>query len=162
MMKKLRSLLMAVLMIMSLSACGGEAEQEERLFETGDVQALVDAGVFSEELEELDADVAFALYHLGDYGLEREDLLEAAVVRSAGATCEEAAVLIFGTDDAKLPAQAQKALEDYIDSQVENNEDYRPDEIPKLEQAIVECRQGHVVLVVANNAEKAGEILEMN
>ena len=161
-MKKVLSMMLAAALALSLCACGGEPEQGERLFETGDVQTLVDAGVFSEELEMLDADVAFALYHLGDYGLEREDLVEAAVVRSAGATCEEAAVLIFGTEDDELLEQAEQALEDYVDSQVDSNESYRPNEIPKLENAIVERRQGHMILVVANDAAKAREVLELN
>ena len=70
-MKKVFSLLLALVCILSLTACGGRGGQ----YEIGDVQAMADAGAFSEELEELDGDVAFsALYRLGDYGLEREDL----------------------------------------------------------------------------------------
>lgn len=159
-MKRVFSLILAAMMAIALTACGNAAEEQNRGFETGDVQTLVEAGVFSEELEELDADVAFALYHLGDYGLEREALIEAAVVRSAGATCEEAAVLIFADENAA--EKAEEALEDYLDGQTESNANYRPNEIPKLENAILEEEAKSIVLVVAQNAEKAQEILKLD
>lgn len=159
-MKRVFSLILAAMMAIALTACGNAAEEQNRGFETGDVQTLVEAGVFSEELEELDADVAFALYRLGDYGLSREDLMEAAVVRSAGATCEEAAVLLFV--DEKAAERAEQAMEDYLEGQIESNVNYRPDEIPKLENAILEKRAEGMVLVVAHDAEKAGEVLDLN
>lgn len=161
-MKKYISLLLAGVMALALVACGGQAEPEPRRFELSDVQMLADAGVFSEELEELDADIAFALYHLADYGLTLKDLTDAAVLRSSGATCEEGAVLLFDVEDwdekVKLAVQA---LEDYVQSQIDTNVDYRPDEIPKLESAVVEARGNRVVLVVANDVQAAKELLEI-
>ena len=146
--KKLCSLMLASLLSMSLCACKPAEEQSvAKPFETADVQALVEAGAFSEELETLDADLAFALYHLADYGLNREELLEGAVVRSAGATCEEAAVLIFAGEE--QAATAATALEDYLEAQIESNENYRPQEIPKLEEAVVYVVEESVLFVVA-------------
>lgn len=161
-MKKYISLLLAGVMAMALVACGGQTEPEPRRFELSDVQMLADAGVFSEELEALDADIAFALYHLADCGLTLKDLTDASVLRSSGATCEEGAVLLFDVDDwdekVKLAVQA---LEDYVQSQIDTNVDYRPDEIPKLESAVVEARGNRVVLVVANDVQAAKELLEI-
>ena len=73
-MKKLLSLTLALALVLGLTACGGKKEN----YKTGDVQAMVKAGAFSEELEELDGDTAFALYKLADAGLEREDLKDCA------------------------------------------------------------------------------------
>ena len=161
-MKKYISLLLAGVMAMALVACGGQTEPEPRRFELSDVQMLADAGVFSEELEALDADIAFALYHLADCGLTLKDLTDASVLRSSGATCEEGAVLLFDVEDwdekVKLAVQA---LEDYVQSQIDTNVDYRPDEIPKLESAVVEARGIRVVLVVANDVQAAKELLEI-
>ena len=161
-MKKYISLLLAGVMAMALVACGGQTEPEPRRFELSDVQMLADAGVFSEELEALDADIAFALYHLADCGLTLKDLTDASVLRSSGATCEEGAVLLFDVDDwdekVKLAVQA---LEDYVQSQIDTNVDYRPDEIPKLESAVVEARGNRVVLVVANDVQASKELLEI-
>ena len=158
-MKKYMSLLLAGVMALALVACGGQTEPAPRRFELSDVQMLADAGVFSEELEELDADIAFALYHLADCGLTLKDLTDAAVLRSSGATCEEAAVLVF--TDVEKAELALTALEDYIQSQIDSNVDYRPGEIPKLEDAVVSWRGHTLALVVANDVEKAKDILEI-
>jgi hypothetical protein len=53
-------------------------------------------------------------------------------------------------------------MEDYLEGQIESNINYRPDEIPKLENAILEKRAEGMVLVVAHDTEKAGEVLGLN
>ena len=116
------------------------------------------AGAFSETLEELDGDVAFTLYRLADYGLTQEDMKECAVLRSAGATCEEAAVLVF-TDSDKAES-AEQAMKDYVQSQIDANRDYRPAEIPKLEEALVDRRGESVLLVVAEDRQAAEHAVE--
>ena len=70
------------LLLLPLAACGG-AEEKAGFDPEITLQALADAGAFSEELEELDGDTAFTLYGLGNSGLEREDLpkLESAVIQ---------------------------------------------------------------------------------
>lgn len=62
-------------------------------------------------------------------GLSREDLTDGVIYRSAGATCEELSLLIFS--DSGAAQTAQGALEAYLQSQIENNRDYRPGEIPE-------------------------------
>lgn len=154
-MKKMIALLMGLVCVIGLTACGGnETKTPELDPDWTDVQAMVDAGAFSEELEEVDADTAFMLYKLADYGLVREDMLQATVLRSAGATCEEAAVLIFA--DADKAAIALSAVNDYVISQIESNKDYRPNEIPKLEAALIERSNETVRLVVANDLSVLG------
>ena len=159
-MKRLMALVMGVMCVMNLVGCGaksGEPVQEENI-PTSAVQAMVEAGAFSEELEELDADMAFMLYHLGDYGLAREDLLECVLLRSAGATCEEGAVLIFADGD--KAAKAADAMGDYLESQIEGNANYRPAEIPKLEGAVLLTRGNTLLLVVPNDAAAVRNLFE--
>ena len=119
---------------------------------------LVEAGAFSEELEELDADTAFLLYRLADSGLERADMKECTVLRSAGATCEEGAVLVFASAD--QANTAVDALSSYIDGQITANEDYRPGELPKLEDALISRRGETVLLVVAGDIDAAKQAVE--
>ena len=115
---------------------------------------MAEAGAFSETLEELDADTAFsALYRLESYGLAREDLKDCAVLRSAGATCEEAAVLVLS--DNQKAKSAGKALFAYIDQQIAANEDYRPAEIPKLKGAYCNTWGNTVLMVVASDMDAA-------
>ena len=97
----------------------------------------------------MDADTAFALYGLADAGLTREQLTDCAVLRSAGATCEEAAVLILDSEDAAQTTMT--ALDGYIQNQIDTNKDYRPEEIPKLESAWTSARANTVLLVVAED-----------
>ena len=152
-MKRIGMMALALAMGLSLLAgCGGK-NSGETAYTTDQVQKMVDAGAFSEQLESLDGDTAYALYKLGDYELSREDLTDCAVLRSAGATCEEAAVLIFADSD--KAEQAEKALKDYVSGQISANRDYRPNEIPKLEGALVEQKDNSVLLVVANDMDAA-------
>ena len=61
--------MLASLLSMSLCACKPAEEQSvAKPFETADVQALVEAGAFSEELETLDAD-AVDYMSAGDWDL---------------------------------------------------------------------------------------------
>lgn len=159
-MKKLMALMMGIVCAIGLTACGEKAQEapQEQKFETTLVEAAAQVGAFSEELEELDADTAFMLYKLADFGLVREDLTEAAVLRSAGATCEEGAVLIFA-DEAKAGVAAE-AMGSYLEGQIEGNEDYRPNEIPKLEGAILKTQGNTLLMVVANDAAAVRSLFE--
>lgn len=148
-----RFLTMTLALVLVLTACGGGGGGA---YTTDQVEAMAPA--FSEELEEVDADTAFALYRLADYGLAREDLTACAVLRSAGATCEEGAVLVLaGEDQAKT---AEGALKDYVQSQIDANADYRPAEIPKLENAYIARRGETLLLVVANDIDAAKKAVE--
>lgn len=154
-MRKFLTAALVLTLALGLSACGGGQNDAPPLYTVSHVEAIAEAGAFSEELEEVDADTAFALYRLADCGLAREDLKECAVLRSAGATCEEGAVLVFtGADKAET---AQDALKDYVQSQIDANTDYRPAEIPKLEAALVDRRGETLLLVVASDLDAAKE-----
>ena len=87
-MKKFLTAALALVLLLTLAACGGREGKEDpsgspALYGGSEVQSVVDAGAFSESLEEVDADTAFALYKLADYGLERENMYDASVIRSA-------------------------------------------------------------------------------
>ena len=158
-MKKLVYIALALAMVLSLAACSKEGNNDAPpLYGTFHVEAMAKAGAFSEELEELDADTAFILYRLADSGLSQEDVKECAVLRSAGATCEEGAVLVFTSGD--KAETAETALKDYVQSQIDANTDYRPEEIPKLENAYIDRRGESLLLVVASDLDAAKEALK--
>lgn len=152
-MKKWILLLAGVVLAMALVGCSQKESRASWTEEHG--QDILNSGAFSEELEELDLDTAFMLYKLEDAGLSREDLTGGLCRRSAGATCEELAVLIF--DDEKAAEAAVQSLQTYLEGQIASNTDYRPAEIPKLEGAWVEQRGNTVLMVVANDVEAAKE-----
>ena len=148
-----RKTCLLLLMLLLLGACS----KSPAVFTADQVEQLTQAGVFSEELETLDAEIAFALYQLDAAGLERGALQSCTVLRSAGATCEEAAFFLF--DQESSAQEAQTALENYLVSQIDANQQYRPSEIPKLEQAILSQKKESLILVVCSDEQKAREIL---
>ena len=154
-MKQLLAITLALALGLGITACSGK---DAGGYKTADVQAMADAGACSEELEELDADVAFALYRLADAGLEREDLKDCAVLRSAGATCEEGAVLVLSGE--KAAKSAGDALKTYVQGQIDANVDYLPAEIPKLEGAYIDVKGNTVLMVVANNLDAAKDAVK--
>ena len=159
--KKLLAVVLSLTCLLGLAACGdkGEAEKETAVpYEASVVTDLVTAGAFSEDLEELDTDTAYALYKLGDAQIDRGDLTDSAVLRSSGATCEEAALLVFS--DASTAQSAKNAMDGYVQSQIEANKDYRPDDVPKLESATVSCVDNTLLLVVANDQSAVDSVLK--
>lgn len=155
--KRVYGLLAAALCAGVLAGCAAEQESAAP-YTKEQVQALLDEGVFSETLEELDCDVAWALYGLEEQGVSRDQLIDGMIFRSAGATCEEAALLILEGEEAA--ESTFTAVEQYLEGQVESNRDYRPAEIPKLESAYLERRGETVLLVVAPDSAAVKEILE--
>ena len=61
-------------------------------------------------------------------------------------------------DDAAL-AVARKSAEARLDNQKRTYESYAPDEVPKLEGAVVRVRDNILVLCVAADPEKAAKLL---
>ena len=143
--------LLALAALLSLCSCQTKSAADPSGYSIEAVNLMAEEGAFSEELEPLDGETAFLLYRLGDYGLEQNALTDCAVLRSAGATCEEGAVLIWQSEDQAV--QAKQALEDYIQNQIDANVDYRPAEIPKLENALVSQVGNTVLMAVANDME---------
>lgn len=151
-MKKWMAGCLVVMSLLGLCACSQSAA-----YTTGLLSMVEEAGAFSEELEVLDQETAFMVYRLGDYELEQESLIGCAALRSSGATCEEGAVLVW--ESQKQAQQALTALQDYVESQIETNENYRPNEIPKLEGAWVEQLGNSVVLVVAAHMDVVADVI---
>ena len=114
------------------------------------VRAILDSGAFSEQLEELDPDIAVRLFRLpGD----PEQYEGTAVYYSTGATSEVVAVVRAGDTD--RAAQAETALKQWVEAQIEATRNYQPAEVEKLEHAILETRGDTVLLVVAADWEAA-------
>lgn len=150
-MKRLWSLILAAALLLGLAACGGKKEPFDPEAST---RALMETeGVFSEELERLDGVITLAQYGLGDY-LE----VEAVAYRSTGATAEEMAVIRFGSEEDAKDYESKAAA--YLEEQREANVDYRPQEMPKLESAVVERRGATILILVAADYAAAKPVLE--
>ena len=84
--------------------------------------------------------------------------LISAISEAEETTAEEAAVLIFDSEDhAKAAAET---LSGYVQDQIDQNRDYRPAEVPKLENKWLEQRGNTVLLVVANDLKAAQDAVK--
>ncbi len=154
--KRLICLAAAAACLALLAGCGAGDGGDGAAYTQEQAQEILDSGAFTDDLEELDCDTAWALYGLEDAGLEREDLTGGFIRRSAGATCEELALLEFsGSDEAQT---AVGALETYLQDQIDSNRDYRPNEVPKLEDAFLQASGETVLMVVSNDAQLVEDI----
>ena len=151
-MKRLIYLLMTLLTLAACSPSPNKAPFPAEL-----TRQLLETEAFSEPLEPLEADLAFMFYGLEDAGLVPEQLVNASAFRSSGATCEE--VILFSLSDEASARTAADTLGRYLAAQMESNRDYRPAELPKLKQAVLERRGTDVLLMVANNYDAAHQLL---
>ena len=110
-------------------------------------------GAFSDALDTVDQDTAAALY-----GIDADTITGSAVYTSLSAGAEEIAVLVLTDEDAA--AAALDGLEARVADQKAVLESYQPDEVSKLDSAIVEQRGNSVLLAVAADAEKARAALD--
>lgn len=150
-----RLLLPLLALCLCLSACNGGAAKDEGYDPTDTAQALLDSGAFTQVLDLLDKETACeALYG----GLDPETVEDCAVYASLSAGAEEIAVLKLNSDTAAETAQA--ALEDRIVEQRNALESYQPDEVGKLDGAIVTRKGNTVVLVIADDYTLAQTALD--
>ena len=149
-MKKLLSALLLAGMLLSLCACQGKTGKAD--FTLADAQTLLDSSAFSEPLEEIDLEIACYLYDL-----DPAQISEAAVYGSTGATAEELAVILFADADAAQAAQAH--FETRIADRAQSMTDYIPEEVPKLEHAVLEVRGAALLFVVANDYGPVEELV---
>ena len=153
-MKRIPLTLTALLLVfLMLAACGGSGGVQA-LPESGELaKSLREAGIFADELEAVDPDIAALLY-----GLSAEDGIELySWLSSSGGTAEEFS-LFFCPNDAALAA-AKKSAEARLENQKRTYADYAPDEVPKLEGAVVRVRDKVLVVCVAADPEKAAKLL---
>ena len=142
--------------LLLLAGCGGTPPAQSA--QPVDPTVLADKlltwdGLFSDQLEAVDGEVG-----LGLYGLEEDDLSQSLFYLSGGATAEELAVLTAAEDDgAEAVAQACRTR---VERQLEAVRQYQPDEVQKLENAVIRTQANQVILVVGADSKLAEQALD--
>lgn len=140
---------LAALFALSLSACGSSKEMNP-----ADALAVMQTDIpFSEELTGLDKAAICK-----NYDLEETDLAGCAAAIGSGATAENAAVL-EGVDSAAA-GRIQTALRAFLDDWIEGYSDYKPEEVPKLEQAVLKVKGNYVILCISADSGKAAAVVK--
>lgn len=142
---------LAVALCLLLTACGSGVPAPFDPAATA--TALKESEAFSQVLEEIDADIA-ATY----FGLDETAVQSITAFGSLSAGAEQIAVLTLA--DEKSATTAKELLQRYLEDQKSALNDYQPEEVSKLDAALLEQRGSSVALVVAADADKAQAVLD--
>lgn len=149
-MKKLLSGLLLLPLCLSLAACG---KKQASFSPARDAAALMDApGVFSSPLTQIDQSTACVLY-----GIDESTVTESAVYGSTSGADELAIFTFSGEEDAQA---AQTQLQYRVEDRIEELRDYLPQELPKLDGALILVRGASVLFVVAADYGPVNDFLE--
>lgn len=141
-MRKFLCALCSVTLGLSLAACGGKDSTPAPFDPEADGKALLEAeGVFSGALTAIDQDVACALY-----GID-ESTVTASAVYGSTVSAEELAIFTFSDETAAQTAGEQLGYR--VEDRREELENYLPEELPKLDKAVIEVRGTSALLVIA-------------
>jgi len=148
-----KKIIVALCVVFCLLLAGCGSKDEVRPFETADVEKILGTGIFSDELEAVDMELACELY-----GIKPEDVAECVAYLSTGATAEE--LVLFIMSEESDTEQVKEACGRRVEEQIFGFKSYKPSEVPKLENAICEVRGNTVLMLVANDWEKAAKAAE--
>lgn len=135
-----------MLAVLTFSACSAEDTQINIQELTDD---LINNVKFEDEMTLIDEKTVESLYNI-NYAVSQ------VVYISSGATAEEVAV--FELKDVKDASKALDAARQRIEVLKQGFETYIPEEIPKLDNAIVK-KAGRYVIVCISNSDEADEII---
>ena len=140
-MKKIRFGILSLTLCLSLAACGGGKESSP-FDPAADAQTLLAAdGAFTSDLTAVEEATACALY-----GIDENTVTDCAVYGST-TSAEELAILVFSSNEEAKTAQT--LLQYRIEDRTDELRDYLPDELPKLEKAVIELRESSILFVIA-------------
>lgn len=149
--KKTSLTLLLTAIFLLLSACGPSAAQP---VPCADVLAAVEEAQPFSELVPL-SDKLLQKY----LGIDAALLTDAAMSMDGTRVTAEQIIVLTAADEKSLTA-VQAALSAYRDSYIAQYRDYQPDEVPKLENAVLQTRGLQTALVVSANPTLAKSALE--
>ena len=147
-MKRIISLLLAVMTVFTLAACGAK---DTTVNAQGLAQALLEKTSFDAEL------TAVSNEELGYY-FQLPAKCDAAAYMSSGSTAEE--IFVIECYDGTSAAALRTSMQDFLDSQKTEMERYLPAEVDRINGAIFETYGTCVVLCVTSDTDTARSIIK--
>lgn len=149
-MKKLFAFLAAAVVCASLAGCGDQKDL------TIDVNAMAkdmaEQVTYQDQIALIDGDMAGMMYDIPE-GVEN-----VAIYMGSGATAEEASV--FEAKDEETAKKMKTVAEEHIKNQRAAFEDYIPEEVKKLDKAIIEQEGRYVAVCVTDDTENAQKVID--
>lgn len=162
-MKKLLLVVSMLVLVMALTACGkdesGEkdsAKEDEKSIEgtAADIsKKIVDDGKFTDEVVEIGTEMINQKLDIND-----EDTNEVMCYYGTGDSANIVYVAIF--KDASKADAAKGKLEVYLDELKTANESYDPEELGKIDDAILEINGEYAILVISDDNEAAQKAID--
>lgn len=161
--KKLCSIALIAVMAGMTAACGaGDADKAGENVTAQDAEvnvqtvadAILNGGDFKDKLEAVDSGMVLTRL----YDLDEAQVDASAFYVNSNATAEEIAVIKVKSKE--YAETVEEAYEARIAAQKEACRDYLPDEIPKLENAVIYMNADCVVLCISNDSTKAESLIE--
>ena len=152
-MKALKSLLVLLLAGILLSGCGGKTKKGQPPELPQLAQELYEAAVFSTQVSSVDSAVALSVY-----GMEEADVEAGIFYFSSGASADELAVVKAADESAAK--ELVSLFEARVLFQLDGYADYMPEELPKLENALIRQAGDIVLLCVAKDADGVQDVLD--
>lgn len=133
---------LAAALCMTAAGCG----KQQDITPADAVQQLKENVSFTDQMTEMDSAGTCRFYDV-----DTELVQDSAAYVGSGATAESLAV--FEATDADAAQSIADALQIFTDSWIKGYSDYKPEEVPKLESAVLEQDGVYVVFcVTADNA----------
>ena len=142
---------LALVMMVMLAACGGGKNVDVDM--NGLAAALLDSGVFTDVLSPVPEGAAPRTY-----GAAAEDVAACVMYSSTGATAEE--IFIAQAVDSAAASRIEGQAHTRMENQQTAFQNYAPEELPKLRNAVIETAGDYVIVVVSGDAAAAQAIVD--
>lgn len=147
-MKRILIFLLSVILILSISACSDNSSKVSNASAADVALAIKNSTTFVDDMFEISDKVTKDFYSLPDGVTDFK-----VFVSASGATAEELAV--FKCDSKQTSEQVIKACEKRIENLIEKFEDYIPEEMIKINNAVIEEKNGFVMFICADSTDSA-------
>ena len=145
--KILAAALAASMLTISLTGCGTKEVDITKLS-----NALLNNAQFAEKLTEGNEEITKKRLDIDECDVET-----CKAYKGTSAVVDE--LVVIKTSDAE---DVEEKLHEYIESQTNLYQKYRPEEVPKLEQAVIYSQNGVVVYCASEDSNKAMQIINDN
>ena len=143
-------LLIAAVAALLLAGCGGKKADFDVAALGNDLATKI---TYEDSLGQMDLDMAGMFLNLSDVNVTK-----AAIYEGSGGTAEEIIVLECASDEDA--AKAEGVLKTRVSEQITSFTDYVPEELTKLNAAIVKVNGKYAVLSVSGSPEEAKKIID--
>ena len=147
-MKKMITLVLAVTLIFSMTACGKEIKNPN----VSDIMSTIRKDVEFPDMGEIKKETLNLNYDFSTEQVEQIDQV-ACIIAGSGITTDE--VLILKMKDKTDMSAIRKIMETRLSTQTALFESYAPDEILKLKSAVIEVKGNYAFLAITNTKDSS-------